>query len=68
MKKAGKIEEKPETYDSLVRRIMTCQAYSFINVLLLRREAYICVCVYIFFPQFLFLLAWTLVSFDTLIY
>ncbi|KAK1192544.1 NADAP protein, partial [Pygoscelis papua] len=29
MKKAGKIEEKPETYDSLVRRIiMTCQAYS----------------------------------------
>lgn len=25
MKKAGKIEEKPETYDSLVRRIiMTC--------------------------------------------
>ncbi|NWX69965.1 NADAP protein, partial [Alca torda] len=31
MKKAGKIEEKPETYDSLVRRIiMTCQAYSLI--------------------------------------
>ncbi|NXY25929.1 NADAP protein, partial [Atrichornis clamosus] len=29
MKKAGKIEEKPETYDSLVRRItMTCQNYS----------------------------------------
>ncbi|NXN35913.1 NADAP protein, partial [Rhinoptilus africanus] len=28
MKKAGKIEEKPETYDSLVRIIMTCQAYS----------------------------------------
>ncbi|KAF1619958.1 Kanadaptin, partial [Eudyptes chrysolophus] len=29
MKKAGKIEEKPETYDSLVRRIiMTCQTYS----------------------------------------
>ncbi|NXS58841.1 NADAP protein, partial [Brachypteracias leptosomus] len=25
MKKAGKIEEKPETYDSLVRIIMTCQ-------------------------------------------
>ncbi|NXX70548.1 NADAP protein, partial [Spizella passerina] len=29
MKKAGKIEEKPETYDSLVRTIvMTCQGYS----------------------------------------
>ncbi|NWW61189.1 NADAP protein, partial [Ifrita kowaldi] len=29
MKKAGKIEEKPETYDSLVRIIiMTCQGYS----------------------------------------
>ncbi|NXU03147.1 NADAP protein, partial [Buphagus erythrorhynchus] len=29
MKKAGKIEEKPETYDSLVRIIiMTCQDYS----------------------------------------
>ncbi|NWQ94897.1 NADAP protein, partial [Burhinus bistriatus] len=29
MKKAGKIEEKPETYDSLVRRIIVaCQAYS----------------------------------------
>ncbi|NWY50402.1 NADAP protein, partial [Chionis minor] len=28
MKKAGKIEEKPETYDSLVRIIMTCQASS----------------------------------------
>ncbi|NXJ42109.1 NADAP protein, partial [Ciconia maguari] len=28
MKKAGKIEEKPETYDSLVRIIMACQAYS----------------------------------------
>ncbi|NWS65436.1 NADAP protein, partial [Crotophaga sulcirostris] len=29
MKKAGKIEEKPDTYDSLVRRIIiTCQAYS----------------------------------------
>ncbi|NXL97094.1 NADAP protein, partial [Tyrannus savana] len=28
MRKAGKIEEKPETYDSLVRRIfMTCQGY-----------------------------------------
>lgn len=26
MKKAGKIEEKPETYDSLVRT-MTCQAF-----------------------------------------
>ncbi|NWU48280.1 NADAP protein, partial [Dromas ardeola] len=39
MKKAGKIEEKPETYDSLVRRIiMTCQAYSLIYVLLLRRK------------------------------
>ncbi|NXI69391.1 NADAP protein, partial [Anseranas semipalmata] len=36
MKKAGKIEEKPETYDSLVRRIMTCLAYSFMNVLLRR--------------------------------
>ncbi|NXL85424.1 NADAP protein, partial [Alectura lathami] len=35
MKKAGKIEEKPETYDSLVR-IMTCQTYSFMNVLFLR--------------------------------
>ncbi|NWW85222.1 NADAP protein, partial [Rhynochetos jubatus] len=32
MKKAGKIEEKPETYDSLVRRIiMTCQAYAFMH-------------------------------------
>ncbi|NXJ58150.1 NADAP protein, partial [Spizaetus tyrannus] len=32
MKKAGKIEEKPETYDSLVRRIiMTCQAYSLMH-------------------------------------
>ncbi|NXK01995.1 NADAP protein, partial [Herpetotheres cachinnans] len=38
MKKAGKIEEKPETYDSLVRRIMTCQAYSLMRVLLLRRK------------------------------
>lgn len=39
MKKAGKIEEKPETYDSLVRRIiMTCQAYSLMHVLLLRRK------------------------------
>ncbi|NWU75459.1 NADAP protein, partial [Onychorhynchus coronatus] len=29
MRKAGKIEEKPETYDSLVRRIvMLCQGYS----------------------------------------
>ncbi|NXF82085.1 NADAP protein, partial [Sclerurus mexicanus] len=29
MRKAGKIEEKPETYDSLVRRItVTCQGYS----------------------------------------
>ncbi|NWR31264.1 NADAP protein, partial [Tachuris rubrigastra] len=29
MRKAGKIEEKPETYDSLVRRIvMICQGYS----------------------------------------
>ncbi|NXP60379.1 NADAP protein, partial [Chloropsis cyanopogon] len=28
MKKAGKIEEKPETYDSLVRTTMTCQGYS----------------------------------------
>ncbi|NWR67075.1 NADAP protein, partial [Bucorvus abyssinicus] len=32
MRKAGKIEEKPETYDSLVRRItVTCQAYSLIH-------------------------------------
>ncbi|NXW25802.1 NADAP protein, partial [Circaetus pectoralis] len=32
MKKAGKIEEKPETYDSLVRRIiMMCQAYSLMH-------------------------------------
>jgi len=39
MKKAGKIEEKPETYDSLVRRInVTCQAYSLTHVLLLRRK------------------------------
>ncbi|NWW98220.1 NADAP protein, partial [Caloenas nicobarica] len=39
MKKAGKIEEKPETYDSLVRRIiMTCQVYSVMHVLLLRRK------------------------------
>ncbi|NXX17269.1 NADAP protein, partial [Podargus strigoides] len=39
MKKAGKIEEKPETYDSLVRRVvMTFQAYSFMHVLLLRRK------------------------------
>ncbi|NXD97032.1 NADAP protein, partial [Chaetorhynchus papuensis] len=31
MKKAGKIEEKPETYDSLVRIIiMTCQGYSLV--------------------------------------
>ncbi|NXD69544.1 NADAP protein, partial [Eolophus roseicapillus] len=28
MKKAGKIEEKPETYDSLVRIVTICQAYS----------------------------------------
>ncbi|NXS92410.1 NADAP protein, partial [Jacana jacana] len=34
MKKAGKIEEKPETYDSLVRRIiMTCHAYSLIYII-----------------------------------
>lgn len=34
MKKAGKIEEKPETYDSLVRTIvMTCQGYSLMSVL-----------------------------------
>ncbi|NXX60134.1 NADAP protein, partial [Scopus umbretta] len=39
MKKAGKIEEKPETYDSLVSRIiMTCQACSLMRVLLLRRK------------------------------
>ncbi|NXV86501.1 NADAP protein, partial [Calonectris borealis] len=32
MKKAGKIEEKPETYDSLVRGIiMTCQAHSLMH-------------------------------------
>ncbi|NXY28286.1 NADAP protein, partial [Pomatorhinus ruficollis] len=31
MRKAGKIEEKPETYDSLVRiTIMTCQGYSLV--------------------------------------
>ncbi|NXJ97430.1 NADAP protein, partial [Corythaixoides concolor] len=35
MKKAGKIEEKPETYDSLVRIIMTCQAFSLMHVLLM---------------------------------
>ncbi|NWI31692.1 NADAP protein, partial [Sula dactylatra] len=35
MKKAGKIEEKPETYDSLVRRIiMACQTYSLMHMLL----------------------------------
>lgn len=34
MKKAGKIEEKPETYDSLVRIIIvTCQGYSLMPVL-----------------------------------
>lgn len=34
MKKAGKIEEKPETYDSLVRIIiMTCRGYSVMLVL-----------------------------------
>ncbi|NXP47304.1 NADAP protein, partial [Heliornis fulica] len=34
MKKAGKIEEKPETYDSLVRRIiMTYQAYFLMHIL-----------------------------------
>ncbi|NXO95408.1 NADAP protein, partial [Certhia brachydactyla] len=34
MKKAGKIEEKPETYDSLVRIvIMTCQGYSLMQKL-----------------------------------
>ncbi|NXU72494.1 NADAP protein, partial [Oreotrochilus melanogaster] len=39
MRKAGKIEEKPETYDSLVRRISTvCQAYSLMHVVLLRRK------------------------------
>ncbi|NXI94843.1 NADAP protein, partial [Psophia crepitans] len=39
MKKAGKIEEKPETYDSLVRRIiMTCQVYFLMHVQLLRRK------------------------------
>ncbi|NXG53087.1 NADAP protein, partial [Psilopogon haemacephalus] len=33
MRKAGKIEEKPETYDSLVRRIIvTCQACSLLRV------------------------------------
>ncbi|NXI57102.1 NADAP protein, partial [Chloroceryle aenea] len=38
MKKAGKIEEKPETYDSLVRRdIITSQAYSLRHILLLRK-------------------------------
>ncbi|NXE54697.1 NADAP protein, partial [Casuarius casuarius] len=40
MKKAGKIEEKPDTYDTLVRRIiMTCQAYSLMCILLIRRKA-----------------------------
>ncbi|NXL62276.1 NADAP protein, partial [Chordeiles acutipennis] len=39
MKKAGKIEEKPETYDSLVRRIMACQAYSLMHVLLRGRKS-----------------------------
>ncbi|NXK84953.1 NADAP protein, partial [Amazona guildingii] len=38
MKKAGKIEEKPETYDSLVRIVMICQAYSLMHILLLRRK------------------------------
>ncbi|NXN22221.1 NADAP protein, partial [Nycticryphes semicollaris] len=34
MKKAGKIEEKPETYDSLVRKIiMTCHAYSLKHII-----------------------------------
>ncbi|NXJ79294.1 NADAP protein, partial [Trogon melanurus] len=34
MRKAGKIEEKPETYDSLVRRIiMICQAYSLMHII-----------------------------------
>ncbi|NWW74144.1 NADAP protein, partial [Climacteris rufus] len=39
MKKAGKIEEKPETYDSLVRRItVTCWDYCHMPVLRLRRN------------------------------
>ncbi|NWZ38709.1 NADAP protein, partial [Brachypodius atriceps] len=40
MKKAGKIEEKPETYDSLVRIIIiTCQGYSHACIMLrLRRN------------------------------
>lgn len=39
MKKAGKIEEKPETYDSLVRRIiMTCQPCSLMHILLPRKK------------------------------
>ncbi|NWZ78993.1 NADAP protein, partial [Poecile atricapillus] len=39
MKKAGKIEEKPETYDSLVRMIiMTCQGYSLMPVLYYDRD------------------------------
>ncbi|NXV03215.1 NADAP protein, partial [Cettia cetti] len=39
MKKAGKIEEKPETYDSLVRLIiMTCQGYSLMPVLYYDQE------------------------------
>ncbi|NXY89381.1 NADAP protein, partial [Alcedo cyanopectus] len=40
MKKAGKIEEKPETYNSLVRRrIITCQAYFVMHMLLLRIQS-----------------------------
>ncbi|NXX86442.1 NADAP protein, partial [Urocolius indicus] len=39
MKKAGKIEEKPETYDSLVRGIIvTCQVYSLMHLLLQRKK------------------------------
>lgn len=39
MKKAGKIEEKPETYDSLVRIIiMMCQAYSLMHVFIAKKE------------------------------
>ncbi|NXO19602.1 NADAP protein, partial [Cisticola juncidis] len=39
MKKAGKIEEKPETYDSLVRIIiMRCQGYSLMPVLCYDQE------------------------------
>ncbi|NWI20906.1 NADAP protein, partial [Crypturellus soui] len=41
MKKAGKIEEKPDTYDTLVRRIlMTGRFYSLTCTLLLRKKTF----------------------------